>query len=223
MPFRILSGASESGRCRFSPFPNGSLSKITIMAESEDEKIVDENDVEDQNDEEEEEVADDTPPVRRNVGFFVGRRQGIKEGKKLAEKEEEGDEPELTDNARKAIRSELSPMVSALKKQADDLDVQSHLSQHPDDAKYEKAIRRRMEAWPDVPVSEIAKTVKFGRPEPEAKERKEAAVTKAKGSALRGSSSRAEEPKLPSTQAEFKDIYARVKRGEKFDLTQYGS
>lgn len=186
------------------------------MAEPTDEEIIeDEEEVEEEEEAEEEEIEDEAP-VRQSASYFVGLRQGRKQAKKEAEDKDE--EPELTEPAAEAIRKQISPVMNAMKKQADDIELREHFASNPNDRKYEKAIRNRMEKWPEVPVGDIAKVVKFGKEEVQSAKKKDAAVTEVRGRALRGSSARAEEVKLPQTQEEFAAIYKRVKKGESVKL-----
>ena len=188
------------------------------MADNTDEEIV-ENDDEAAEVEEEVEAdekdGDDVVPVRKSV-INAQRRIINKQREKLAEKEEPDDE-ELTPKAQNLIRKEVQPVMDFLKKSADDIEVERHMVRHPEDAKLEKQIRRRMEAWKDVPVGEIVKTLKYEGEQEGKTERKREATEKAKGSKLGGSSNRAEEVKLP-TQADHAEIYKRMKRGEQLDV-----
>ncbi len=190
------------------------------MAEPTDEDIVEteDDDAEVIEEENESDKGDEKAPVRKSAAYFVGLRQGKKQGREEAKEKGDDEEVELTPNARAAIRKELEPIVRGMKESADDIEVREYLSSHPEHQKYEKAIRRRMEAWKEVPVDEIAKTVAFGEESTKRQQKKEEVESKAKGSKMGGSSSRAEEPKLPSTQAEFAEIYKRVKRGESIKL-----
>lgn len=195
------------------------------MAEAS-EDIIPEKEVADE--EKEEEAADegkvdhkddDAPaPVRKSAAYFVGKRQGIKEGREKAKNEDvKEDDVELTSQAREAIRKELEPIVAGMKESADDIEVREYLSGHPEHAKYEKAIRRRMDAWKEVPVSEIAKTVAFGEEAPKRAEKKQEAEARAKGRNLGGSSGRAEEATLPAAK-DHAEIYKRMQRGEQLNL-----
>jgi hypothetical protein len=192
------------------------------MAEPTDEEIVENEDdttdgVEEENESEREAGA---PPVRKSAAYFVGLRQGKKAAKKELESEHSEDE-ELTLPAQNAIRKELQPFIESSKKQLDDIEVREYLSDNPDLKKHEKEIRRKMEAWPDVPVSEIAKTI--DRTE-ERKEHKERVESRVRGTRLAGTSGGATEPKLPSSQEDMKAMYDRVKKGrETIDLKQFAN
>jgi hypothetical protein len=188
---------------------------VEDIDEKEEEEAIDE-----EVDEEEEEVdEEEEAPVRKSAAYFVGLRQGKKQAKKEAEeKEEEEEGGELTAPAKKALQKELSPVVNALKKQADDVELREYFAENPNDKKFEKAIKRRMETWTNVPVSEIAKTVKFGTEQKERGEKKEKVEQEVRGRSLRGSSARAEEVKLPSTPEEFAAIYKDVKKGKTVKL-----
>ena len=168
--------------------------------------------------EEGEESVEEKVPTRNSAAFFIGKRQGKREAKQELEGEEkESDEAELTPKARTAIQKELAPIIQLQKKQADDLDLREHFAAHPEDKKYEKAIRRRMEEWDKVPVSEIAKTLKFGTEQVERTEKKKEAVERTRGSRLSGTSAREEEVALPTAE-QHKEIYARMRKGEQLNL-----
>lgn len=190
------------------------------MAEDTDDKVVEE-DLEADVEEEEaksEEREEDVVPVRKSV--INAQRRIIESQRKKLDKASEkasDDDVELTPKAREAIRKELNPIVEGLKSQADDIEVREYLASHPEDRKIEKSIRRRMEAWGNVPVSEIAKTLKFEDAAEERKERRREASEKAAGSRLAGSSNRAEEVKLPDA-TQHAEIYKRMRRGEQLNL-----
>jgi len=167
---------------------------------------------------EEEVEVEKEVPVRSNA-FFAQKRIIEKQGKEIEKlkTEKDDEETDLTPKAQSAIRKELAPVLDQMKKNADDLDVERHLARHPEDAKYEKAIRRRMQEWGNVPVEEIAKTLKFGRDNEEREQKKKVAVEKSKGAKLSGSSNREEESSLP-TEVDHAEIYKRMKKGEQLNL-----
>ena len=184
------------------------------MAENTDEKVLDEKDESDDIEEEKSEGEDDAP-IRKSAAFFAQRRIIEKQKKEIEQLKE--DDVELTSSARDAIRKELSPVIDTMRKQADDLEIREHIARHPEDEKIEKAIRRRAEAWPTVPISEIAKTIKFGTEQKQREDKKKEVVEKSEGKKLGGSGARAEEPSLP-TQADHAEIYKRMRRGEELNL-----
>ena len=188
------------------------------MADESDDNIV-ENDLETDTEEEEEEESEveEKAPVRSSAAYFIGKRQGKREAKEELEGEEKDGDTELTPKARTAIQKELAPIIQLQKKNADELDLREHFALHPEDKKYEKAIRRRMEDWDKVPVGEIAKTVKFGKDQEERSEKKKEAVERSKGSRMSGTSAREEEVSLPTAE-QHKDIYAHIKKGEQMNL-----
>lgn len=181
-----------------------------------DEEVL-EDDVEEEDEEIEDEIEEEAP-VRRSAALknedFARIRIATK-GKK--ETKEDEDDVELTPKARSAIRQELSPVIDTLKKQADDLELREYLSEHPEKKKFEKAIRNRMEKWSTTPVSEIGKTVGDNEVIEDRNAKREQAREKAQGKKLSGSSSRAQETKLP-TEADHKEIYARMKKGEQLNM-----
>lgn len=169
---------------------------------------------------EEEEKADEEdekdPPVRKSSAFFAQRRIIAKKDKEIeklkAGKGEEKDEDiELTPGARSLIQKELQPVVDSLKSQSDEIELRGYLQDHPEHKKFEKAARKRIEAWTNVPIEDIFKTLTYGQAGKEKTEEKTKAIDKAKSNRLPGSSARATEPKLPTTQKEFKEIYDKVK------------
>ena len=191
------------------------------MADESDEKTVEEKEEEEAEEVEEEEEGDEKEeeaPVRKSAAYFVGLRQGKKLAKKEAEEKGDDDGDELTPKAEKALIKHLEPIVDGMKKSADDLEIREYLASHPEKRKFEKAIRRRAESWKDVPIEEIGKTVGNDEEREERKEKRETTVKKIQGASLRGSSNRAEEVKLPSTQEEFAAIYKEVKRGKSVKL-----
>ena len=178
------------------------------IVETEEEVVDDEVDEEEETSDEAEE--DNTPaPVRKSAAYYVGLRQG----KKAAKSEGQ----DLTPKAQEAIRKELEPVVKGLAKTADDLEIREYLESHPEKRKFEAQIRKRAETWKDVPIAEIGKTVGEESSTEKTKKREET-VAKIQGKRLGGSSDRAQEAKLPTTPAEHKEIYARVKRGEQLNL-----
>ena len=178
-----------------------------------DEEVLD-ADVEEEETESEGD-KDEKTPVRNSAAYFVGKRQGKREAKQELEKE--GADEELTPKAQSAIRKEIAPVMDVLKRQADDLDVREHLAKFPDDAKLEKAIRRRMQDWPNVPVAEIAKTLKFGTEQKERTEKKKEVIERTRGSKLSGTSAHEEEVTLPTAE-QYKEIYGRMKKGEQLNM-----
>ena len=187
--------------------------------EGESEEVLQE-DVEVENDEEEViEARHEEAPVRRSAALrnedFARIRVASKGKKEQVESDDE--DVELTPKARAAIRSELSPVIDTLKKQADDLELREYLASHPEKAKFEKTIRSRMAAWKDTPVSEIAKTVGSDEVIEDRNERRAEAKERAQGKRLAGTSNRAEEAKLP-TQADHAEIYKQMKQGKQLNL-----
>lgn len=177
-----------------------------------DEEVVEEEEMVDES----EDAIEEEAPVRKSSAFYAQKRIIEKQNKtieKLKEGKDEDDE-ELTPSARSLVLKELSPAIEGLKSQSDELELRQHFLEHPEHKKFEKAIRNRMAAWGNIPVSEIAKTVTYGQEQKVRTEKKGEAITRTKGSALKGSSARAEEAKLPSTQAEFEAIYKDVKRNK---------
>lgn len=194
-----------------------------MAGESEDirEDAIEE-DVEVETDEEEviEDRHNEDAPVRRSSALKnedFARIRVASKGKKEKTESEDDDEVELTPKARAAIRSELSPVIETLKKQADDLELREYLSSHPEKAKFEKAIRNRMEKWPSTPVSEIGKTVGSEEVIEDRNEKREQAKEKASGKRLGGTSNRAQEAKLP-TEADHAEIYKQMKQGKQLNL-----
>jgi len=176
----------------------------------EDEKSEDEEDVESDVDEEEEESdekeadeEDDEPPTRNTVN--AQRRIIEKQKKELSKKSSET----LTPAAEKLIADEVAKRVAPLQ---DELNFRDYFSSHPEDKKFEKAAKKRFEAWPNTPIEEIMKTL---RPGISAEERK-AAEEKAKKGSMKGGTNREteEEPGQPKTQKENEAIYKKVKRGD---------
>lgn len=188
------------------------------MAEKADDVVVEDEVVEEEVEEEKEEPIEEEPPIRKSSAFFAQRRIIEKQGKQIeklkSEKGGEGDDEEnaLTPEARKLIQREIEPFKEVLKSQADELEVREYLADHPEDKKLESAIRKRMAVWGGVPVSEIAKTLKFGQANKKIDDEKAEAQGKIKGKSLKGTSARAQEAKLPSTPAEMRAIYERVKK-----------
>ena len=195
------------------------------MAESEEDKVLDEKDPELDGEEEEKdedvviEKVDDKPPVRRSSTFFAQQRIIAKQKKQLDAKDKEEDEEMLTPAAQALIRKELSPFVETLKSQSDELELREYLVEHPEHKKFEKQARQRIEAWPNVPVSDIFKTLTFGKPNSEADIKKKEAEKKAKEGSLGGSTLRSDDTSnIPITPKEMQDAYERVKRGETIKL-----
>ena len=74
----------------------------------------------------------------------------------------------------------------------------------------------KMDAWKDVPVEEIAKTVRKSEIDPV---KKKEAVEKVRSTKLGGTSARGEEGnKLPSTPEEMQAIYKLVKSGKSYKM-----
>lgn len=177
-----------------------------------DEKVVDEKD-NGAEAVEEEKGSDEVIPVRKNVYYATRRIASKKERvEEKGEETEEETEEELTPSAQNLIRKELSPVVESMKKQSDDMELREYLAENPEHKKFEKQIRKRMDAWKDVPVSEIAKTITFGTDQKARAEKKEEVEQKVRSKSLGGTSDRGQEAKLPSTQAEFQTIYDRIKK-----------
>jgi hypothetical protein len=189
------------------------------MADTEVKDL--EQDDETDNVEEEEGSEEQKTPVRHSSVFFAQRRIIEKQKKQLDKKgqeESEDEDVELTPKARAAIQKELSPALDVIRKQSDDLELREYFADHPEMKKHEKTIRARMDAWKEVPVEEIAKTV---APVEERRQRKEEITQKARGNSLKGTSGAATESKLPTSQEDFKKIYDEVKKGRKtVDLKQ---
>ena len=189
------------------------------MADTTDEQKPVENEEEEKKGEEE--TPD--PSVRKSAAFFAQRRIIKKQEREIArvkedEEDENAEEAEPQQETRKLIEEHLQPIVETLKSQVDEAELREHLAGHPEHKKFEGAARKRMIAWPNVPVSEIFKTITFGTSDASKQEAKAKAEEKARKAALGGSSARAEEGGLPTTQKEMEDAYKRVKRGETIKL-----
>ena len=188
------------------------MAENTAEDEVLDEKDNDTEVVEDKKDSEEE------APVRKSSIFYAQRRIIEKQAKKLekVEKDEDSEEEvELTPKARTLIQNELSPVVEHMKSQADDIELREYLADNPEHKKFEKQIRKRMDAWKDVPVAEIAKTITYGQDVKTRADKKEEVTQRIQSKRTTGTSGRAEEIQLPSTDADFKKIYEEIKRERK--------
>lgn len=167
---------------------------------------------------------DDDPPVRQSSNAFFARGRIIKKqqkalnGKEPKGEEEEG-ELELTPQARQLIEAHLAPVVKNLQSLTDQAELREYLADHPEHKKFTAAAVKRMQAWPNVPVAEIFKTLTYGQSAKAKDEEKRAAEEKARRGELKGSGARPDdEPGLPSTQEDMKKLYKRAKRGETIKL-----
>jgi hypothetical protein len=185
------------------------------MADNTDETVIDDEVEQDDQAEkvEEDKTSDDKDeevvPVRKSV-LNAQRRIIEKQNKKLQDtsKEDNSDE-ELTPKARKLIEEAVSRAVSPLQ---DELSVRDWFANHPEDRKFEKKARARFEAWENVPIEEVMKTLRPTGIEPEEKAKAEEKVTR---NSIKGSSGKAKEETVATTQAELKKVYQQVKSGDK--------
>lgn len=175
-----------------------------MAGEAVEDEVQDEEDL--GADTKEEDKADEEVPVRKSAktnADFARQRVALKE-KKSDEKEEEA---ELTPQARKLIEEEVRKATAPLE---DQLAFRDWFAEHPEDRKFEKKAKARFEAWQNVPVSEVMKTLR-AETSPEEKEKAEEKATRG---SMKGGTQRAKEEPVASTQKDFEEIYKNVKRGE---------
>ena len=180
------------------------------MAENTEEVVKDDEieeadtEVDKKTDDKEDEVV----PVRKSV-INAQRRIIESQAKKLEKtsKDEEDSDEELTPKARKLIEQEVDRRVAPLQ---DELAFRDYFASHPEDRKFEAQARKRFDAWGTVPVEEVMKTL---RPTVNVEER-EKAIEKVQRNSLKGSTVRKGEEQVATTEADYKDIYQKVKRGE---------
>lgn len=180
---------------------------------AEDEKIVEgEEDLED-TDEEEDKVDEDEEkekvPVRgKSNADFARTRIAIKGKKETKESDDEGEE--LTDKAQKLIDDEVkrrvAPIVSDLENK---MLLRDYLGEHPEHRKYAGRAGKYMVAHPTLTVEDIFKIL-APSVEPEEKEK---AIDKANRGSIKGSTVRKGEEKTATTEADMKEVYKNVKRG----------
>lgn len=162
---------------------------------------------EDSEEEDEDDKEDEDPvPVRSNVQN-AQRRIIEKQAKKLAEGSSEG----LSPQAKALIDQELAPLRNQITGLTDELSFRDYFRDHPEDAKFEKAARKRFEAWKDVPIAEIMKTL---RPAANTQGKKDAEDKAAKGR-INGATNRPQEDAgIAKTEAQFKKLYQNRKSGK---------
>lgn len=175
------------------------------MAENTEEIVIDEE-IEKEEVEEKEEKVEEVP-VRKNV-VNAQRRIIEKQQKKIDQKEEkEEDGEELTPQARKLIEAEIAKAVGPLN---DEIAFRDYFSEHPEDKKYQKSARARFDAWGNVPIEEVMKTLRTAIDPKE----QEKAIERAQRGSIKGNTVRKGEEKVATTQKEFEEVYRNVKRGD---------
>lgn len=180
------------------------------MADQNTDEVIVENDAPAEESEEakpadkEEEVV----PVRKSV-INAQRRIIEKQAKQLdkTSKDDESDDSELTPKARKLIEDEVEKRVAPFK---DELAFRDYFSEHPEDKKFEKQARARFDAWGNVPIEEVMKTLRA----PVSTEEKSKAEDKAARGSMKGGTARARETTTATTEADFTKVYENVKRGK---------
>lgn len=133
---------------------------------------------------------DEEPPKRKSTRDFILERKAKAhdKAKKKSEEEDEDDDDEDTDKVTKAATKAVEPVMSLLRKQADDSELQEVFINHPDAKKDEKLIRKLMGAYKDAPVEFIYYSIIGKRNELAAKKAKadqEAEENKTGGNARR--------------------------------------
>lgn len=181
---------------------------------TEEDEVLDEKDPDESDKGEEDEKAEDKDeevvPVRKST-INAQRRIIEKQGKKLAEKtskddKSDDDDSELTPKARRLIEDEVDRRVAPLQ---DELAFRDYFAAHPEDRKYQKQARARFDAWGNVPIEEVMKTLRSSVDADE----KSKAQDKANRGSMKGGTAR-QETKVAQTQKELEEVYRKVKRGE---------
>lgn len=168
--------------------------------EDQDENDGAAEDAEEEKESEEEEVV----PVRKNV-VSAQRRIIEKQRKELDKKEEE-----LTPQAQALIEKQLEPLKKQIGTLSDELSFRDYFRDHPEDRKFEKQARARFDAWNNVPIEEILKTLRQS-----SSEDKQSAEEKAKRGRIGGSSKRSQEGEgIAKTEAELKKVYQDRRSGK---------
>lgn len=191
------------------------------MAET-DEKEVEAAEAknEDKVEEAKDEEKDEEVPVRSKPWSNREARKEFFQAKKAEKqsKEEKSDDEdeELTPQARKVLERELekrlNPVQSEVSQLRDELAFRDYFVAHPEDRKYQKQAKARFEAWKDVPIEEVMKTI---RPSVSAED-KSSAEDKAKRGSMKGGSVRTQEGAgIAKTRKELEEVYRNVKRGNK--------
>lgn len=175
------------------------------MAEPTEEEVVQ---TEAPEKEEEVEEKEEEVPVRNVINaqrrIIEKQQKALGEKGKKEEVEEEGEE--LTPQARKLIASEIAKGLAPLN---DEIAFRDYFSEHPEDKKYQKQARARFDAWENVPIEEVMKTL---RTTIDPKEREKAEERAARAS-IKGSTVRKGEEQVASTEKDFQEVYKNVKRG----------
>lgn len=192
------------------------------MAETDEEKIVEETGSTEEGEEGGETVepikgkketeGEEEPPTRskpwsnreERAEFFSKKDKGTKKETKKSDDEPE----ELTPQARKLIEQEVERRTAPLR---DEIAFRDYFGEHPEDKKFQAAAKKRYEAWPNTPIEEIMKTL---RPSTSTEEKSKAEEKATRGS-MKGGTARAQEGKVATTQKEFEQIYKDVKRGNR--------
>ncbi len=129
--------------------------------------------------------------------------------------EKSDDDEELSPKARKLIDERVAAAVGPLQ---DELSVRDWFAAHPEDKKFEKQARARYEAWRNVPIAEVMKTLRTPT-----QEGREQAEEKVRRNSIKGGSGKAKEETVASTMDDYKKVYQNVKRGNRGEaLRQLG-
>lgn len=97
--------------------------------------------------------VEEEPVIRHSVREHILARKLKKAVKETHE--EVSDEEEITPAGRKAIQSEVAPLIDLVRKQSDDAELAQVFSKYPDARAMEKSIRKHMDAYPNTPAQFI--------------------------------------------------------------------
>lgn len=107
---------------------------------------------------------DEEPPRRKSTRDYILERKGRKLEKQEKSKAPEADDDEdddsgsdetVTKAGQRAINKAVEPILSIVKRQADDAELNEVYMSHPEARKYDREIRKHMEVYKDTPAEFI--------------------------------------------------------------------
>ena len=118
----------------------------------------------------EDEILDDKdyqPETRKSVGEYVAERRAKRAEKKLEKgdedtsEEDEEEKPDIASLVQEEIKKAITPLSKFARDQATDSEINAYLGANPQFKKYERLAKKDAEAYPNVPIAKIFRSLAF--------------------------------------------------------------